>query len=133
MLGRMEMEDPVGGAPGFSSLSLGYSLLGNSEVGAGASVSVTLVNVGLCVMCFHKCVCASVMTVNTCASGTVCSGVHVCAAGCEVCAWLGGCADAWPRVHSALLSGCRCAPRSFCTCVRSCLCVCVMLLSGSSL
>ena len=42
MLGGMEMDDPVGGAPGFSSLSLGYNLLGNSEVGAGASVSVTL-------------------------------------------------------------------------------------------
>ena len=60
-LGQMEMEDPGGmeghQTPGFSSLSLGYDLRGNSEVGAGGSVTLWLKNVCFCLAFPYTCMC----------------------------------------------------------------------------
>lgn len=75
-LGQMEMEDPGGWGhqtPGFSSLSLGYNLRGNSEVGAGGSVTLWLMNVCVCVM--HVITCDDCE--HVCVSETMCVGEHV--------------------------------------------------------
>lgn len=75
-LGQMEMEDPggMGGhqTPGFSSLTLGYNLRGNSEVGAGASMTLWLMNVCVCIVHFHIRVCAPVMIANVCVCLRLC-------------------------------------------------------------
>ena len=65
----------VGGhqTPGFSSLSLGYNLRGNSEVGAGGSVTLWLMNVCVCVM--HVITCDDCE--HVCVSETMCVGEHV--------------------------------------------------------